>query len=68
MVSVSVEDENGETAQATTIFSVVYPDASVMISSPEAADTYDHTYRHISGEVLQVSVKLLSVFQLMAQQ
>ena len=61
MVSVSVEDENGETAQATTIFSVVYPEASVMISSPVAGDTYDHTYRHISGEftgVGAVSVNL----------
>ena len=61
MVSVSVEDENGETAQATTEFSVVYPAASVMISSPVAGDTYDHTYRHISGEftgVGEVTVNL----------
>ena len=61
MVSVSVEDENGETAQATTIFSVVYPDASVMISSPIAADTYDHTYRHISGEFTGVGNVVVSL-------
>ena len=66
MVSVSVEDENGETAQASTTFSVVYPEASVMISSPVAGDTYDHTYRHISGEFMGVGA-VLSVFQLMAQ-
>jgi hypothetical protein len=49
-VSVSVMDENGETAEASTTFSVVYPDVSVSISSPEPGDTYDHTYNHISGE------------------
>ena len=61
-VSVSVMDENGETAEASTTFSVVYPDASVSISSPVAGDTYDHTYRHISGEfsgVGEVSVTLM---------
>ncbi|RKU11676.1 hypothetical protein C6501_12410 [Candidatus Poribacteria bacterium] len=61
MVSVEITDANGETAQATTTFSVVYPAASVMIHSPIAADTYDHTYRHISGEftgVGEVAVNL----------
>ena len=48
-VSVSVEDENGETAQASTTFSVVYPEASVTIDSPAAGHIYDHTFSHISG-------------------
>jgi hypothetical protein len=55
-------DENGETAEASTTFSVVYPDVSVSISSPEPGDTYDHTYNHISGEfsgVGEVTVTLM---------
>ena len=61
-VSVSVEDANGETAEASTTFSVVYPEASVSISSPVAGDTYDHTYGHISGSFMgvgEVSVTLM---------
>ena len=61
MVSVSVMDANGETAQATTIFSVVYPEASVMISSPVAGDTYDHTFSHISGEFMGVGEVAVSL-------
>ncbi len=48
-ISVSVTDDNGEVAQASTTFSVVYPEASVMIYSPVAGDTYDHEYRKIIG-------------------
>ena len=50
-VSVTVTDANGETATASTNFSVVYPEASVSIDSPAAGHTYDHTYRYISGRV-----------------
>ncbi len=56
-VTVTVKDANGESAEASATFSVVYPDASVSISSPVAGDTYDHTFRHISGEFTGVDVK-----------
>ncbi|MYF57315.1 hypothetical protein F4225_16570, partial [Candidatus Poribacteria bacterium] len=60
-VSVSVTDANGETAQASTTFSVVYPEASVSIDSPVAGGMYDHTYRHISGEFMGVGEVAVSL-------
>ena len=53
-VTVSVKDANGKTDQASTTFSVVYPEASVSIDSPVAAGTYDHTFSHITGEAMGV--------------
>ena len=56
-VSVKVKDANGETAEASVSFKVVYPEASVSISSPAAGGTYDHTFRHVSGEFTGVDVE-----------
>ena len=61
MVSVSVTDANGETAQASTTFSVVYPEASVSIDSPVAGGVYDHTFSHISGEFMGVGEVAVSL-------
>ena len=61
MVSVSVEDANGEMAQASTTFSVVYPEASVSIDSPVAGGIYDHTFSHISGEFMGVGAVAVSL-------
>ena len=62
MVTAMVTAGNGKTAQTSTTFSVVYPEASVSLSSPDAGDTYDHTFNHISGMftgVGDVSVNLM---------
>ena len=53
MVSVSVTDENG--AQASTTFSVVYPEVQILLL------VYDHTYRHISGEFMGVGAVAVSL-------
>ena len=61
MVSVEITDANNNTAQASTTFSVVYPEASVSIDSPVAGGIYDHTYRHISGEFMGVGEVAVSL-------
>ena len=60
-VVVMVTDANGKTAQATAIFSVEFPMASVTLTSPTAGHTYSNGMPVISGEftgVGDVDVKL----------
>ncbi len=45
-----VTDTNGKTAKATSVFTIRLPVPAVSISSPVEGGTYDHTFRHISGE------------------
>ena len=61
LVSVMVTDANGETAEASSLFTVVYPEASVSIQSPAAGHTYDHTFRHIAGEFTGVGEVVVSL-------
>ena len=61
VVSVMVTDANGETAEASSSFSVVYPEATVMLLSPTAGHTYTNGTPVISGEftgVGEVKVQL----------
>ena len=60
-VAVEVTDANGKMAQATAIFTVEFPMASVMLHAPAAGHTYSHGKPAISGEftgVGDVEVKL----------
>ena len=60
-VAVEVTDANGKTAQATAIFTVEFPMASVMLLSPAAGHTYTHGMPAITGEFIgvgDVEVKL----------
>ena len=60
-VSVMVTDANGETAEASASFTVVYPEASVTLTSPTAGHTYSNGTPVISGSftgVGEVAVKL----------
>ena len=60
-VVVMVTDANGKTAQATAVFTVEFPMASVMILSPTAGHTYNNGTPIVSGEftgVGEVTVKL----------
>ena len=60
-VVVMVTDANGKTAQATAVFTVEFPMASVTLTSPTAGHTYSNGMPVISGEftgVGEVAVKL----------
>jgi hypothetical protein len=60
-VAVEVTDANGKMAQATAIFTVEFPMASVMLLSPAAGHTFNHGKPAITGEftgVGDVAVKL----------
>ncbi|MDE0088803.1 MAG: Ig-like domain-containing protein, partial [Candidatus Poribacteria bacterium] len=60
-VAVEVTDANGKMAQATAIFTVEFPMASVMLHAPAAGHTYNHGKPAITGEftgVGDVAVKL----------
>ena len=60
-VAVEVTDANGKMAQATAIFTVEFPMATVMLHAPAAGHTYSHGKPAITGEftgVGDVAVKL----------